>query len=163
MTKIVKVISGGQTGADQGGLVAARTLKIETGGTAAKGWLTEDGPKRKLLQSFGLVECEEDGYPARTHKNAADGDVTIWIGRTDTPGFKCTASGCRKAKRNEPYLIPLEYTDKHLRKCVNYLRNEFEGNIIVNVAGNRESKTPGIYRKSEAFMLLLLRHINFLR
>jgi hypothetical protein len=50
MTKIVKVISGGQTGADQGGLVAARTLKIETGGTAAKGWLTEDGPKRKLLQ-----------------------------------------------------------------------------------------------------------------
>ena len=34
--KIMKVISGGQTGADQAGLAAAKKLNIATGGTAPK-------------------------------------------------------------------------------------------------------------------------------
>jgi hypothetical protein len=35
------IISGGQTGADQGGLFAAEILKIKTGGYAPKGYRTE--------------------------------------------------------------------------------------------------------------------------
>ncbi|HME98544.1 MAG TPA: putative molybdenum carrier protein, partial [Terriglobia bacterium] len=58
-----KIISGGQTGADMGGLLAARELGIETGGMAPKGWLTENGPEEVLLRSFGLSECEEEGFP----------------------------------------------------------------------------------------------------
>jgi hypothetical protein len=38
------VISGGQTGADQGGLRATRACGIPTGGWAPRGWLTEAGP-----------------------------------------------------------------------------------------------------------------------
>ena len=46
-TRIIKVISGGQTGADQGGLEGAMTYsilskhKVSTGGTAPKNFRTE--------------------------------------------------------------------------------------------------------------------------
>lgn len=40
----VRIISGGQTGADQGALVAAKQLGIETGGWTPRGFLTEAGP-----------------------------------------------------------------------------------------------------------------------
>jgi hypothetical protein len=36
-----KIISGGQTGADQGGLEGARLLGIQTGGTAPYNWMTD--------------------------------------------------------------------------------------------------------------------------
>ena len=39
-----RVISGGQTGADQAGWRAARAFGIPTGGAMPKGFLTEDGP-----------------------------------------------------------------------------------------------------------------------
>jgi integrase len=41
---IEKVVTGGQAGADQGGLRAARAAGIATGGFAPKGWATEAGP-----------------------------------------------------------------------------------------------------------------------
>jgi Circularly permutated YpsA SLOG family len=63
-----KIVSGGQTGADQAGLRAARAAGIETGGWAPKGWDTEDGPA-PWLEDFGLIECPVTGYPARTEAN----------------------------------------------------------------------------------------------
>ena len=45
---IKKIISGGQTGADQIGLEVALSLGIPTGGTAPKGFITETGPNYKL-------------------------------------------------------------------------------------------------------------------
>src|SRR6516225_5544098 len=85
-----KIISGGQSGADQGGLVAARELGIETGGIAPRGWLTETGPQEGLLRSFGLVECEEEGYPARTRQNIALSDGTLLAGPYESGGSKLT-------------------------------------------------------------------------
>lgn len=52
---IERVISGGQTGADQAALRAARACGIPTGGWAPRGWLTEDGPSLWLAE-WGLVE-----------------------------------------------------------------------------------------------------------
>jgi len=78
--RLAEIISGGQTGADQGGLLAAQDLGIPTGGLP-QGWLTENGPQEALLRSFGLVECTESGYSARTHKNVLHADGTL-LGRT---------------------------------------------------------------------------------
>ena len=74
-----KIVSGGQTGADQAGLLAARAAGIETGGWAPEGWDTEDGPA-PWLEDFGLTECTVAGYPARTEANARDSDGTAWFG-----------------------------------------------------------------------------------
>lgn len=54
------IISGGQTGADQGALLAARDLGIPVKGYANKGWMTAVGPNPNL-QEMGLTENTEDG------------------------------------------------------------------------------------------------------
>ena len=73
---VILAISGGQTGADQGGLLGARDAGVATGGTAPKGWRTEDGPAAWLAE-FGLVEGRSTAYAARTwaYVEAADGEV----------------------------------------------------------------------------------------
>ena len=62
---MLKIISGGQAGADQGGLLGARDAGLPTGSTAPKGWRTEDDPAPWLVD-FGLVESKSPSYAART-------------------------------------------------------------------------------------------------
>ena len=50
-----KIISGGQTGADLGGLMAGKDLNIEIGGTAPIGFLTNQGVNLRLGSYFGLM------------------------------------------------------------------------------------------------------------
>ena len=57
---LAKIISGGQTGADTGGLLAGKRLGIKTGGTAPPRFMTDAGTNYALHLSFGLVEGEPD-------------------------------------------------------------------------------------------------------
>ncbi len=65
---IEKIISGGQTGADQAALDAAIKLGIPHGGWIPKGRITEDGP---LSDRYDLIEMPTESYPERTngHEN----------------------------------------------------------------------------------------------
>lgn len=90
-----KIVSGGQAGADQAGLRAARAAGIETGVWAPKGWTTEKG-EAPWLADYGLAECPTPGYPPRTEANARDSDATLWFGRTNSSGYKTTTDACRK-------------------------------------------------------------------
>jgi hypothetical protein len=96
---LTKVISGGQTGADQAGLRAARAAGILTGGWAPRGWLVESKDGNKDVAApwlgllFGLEECAQLGYAARTRANARDSDTTIWFGNVDTSGGKHDLGG----------------------------------------------------------------------
>jgi Circularly permutated YpsA SLOG family len=83
--RLEKVISGGQTGADQAGLRATQAAGIPTGGCAPKGWQTEYGPAPWLAE-YGLTERLKASYPARTGANARESDGTIWFGTTDSSG-----------------------------------------------------------------------------
>jgi hypothetical protein len=82
--KLRKIISGGQVGADQAALRAARHLGLETGGTAPRGYRTESGLQRDLLAGYGLVENAVDDYPARSKRNVDDAQATI--------AFRCKSS-----------------------------------------------------------------------
>src|SRR5688572_26483749 len=92
-----KFISGGQTGMDKIGLEVGRIAGIETGGTAAKYWMTEDGPD-ETLEGYGLVQCDEPGYPPRTRKNVEDSDMTVIFG-TSSGGSKLTEDICDELKK----------------------------------------------------------------
>jgi len=86
----MKVISGGQTGADQAGLKAAKVNEIVTGGWAPKGFITKSGCQTDLLKSFGLVDSGKD-YKERTWMNVHDSNVTLRLAVDfETPGEKCT-------------------------------------------------------------------------
>ena len=56
LATVTKIISGGQTGADQAGLAAAKRLGIPTGGFFSKGFLTEAGPRPDLAAEYRLEE-----------------------------------------------------------------------------------------------------------
>ena len=71
-----RVISGGQTGADQAGLAAAKACGIPTGGWMPKGFLTTAGPAPELAAEFGLKEHSGE-YAERTGANVRDADATI--------------------------------------------------------------------------------------
>lgn len=132
MPKLRKIISGGQTGADRTGLECAAALGLETGGTAPKGWKIDGGTDPSLAE-FGLIESPSTDYAVRTRENVRDADVTLWFGKTGSPGYWCTRNAC--SGQNKPFFInptPLQ---------LQYVVNTYE---IANVAGNRKRLYPEV-------------------
>jgi hypothetical protein len=76
---VLKIISGGQSGADQGALYGARDAGIPTGGFAPYNFLTEKGNADWLATKFGIVDSNV-GYKERTTTNVGAADITLWFG-----------------------------------------------------------------------------------
>lgn len=131
-----KIISGGQTGADIGGLVGARRAGIPTGGTAPRDFKTEKGPKPEELKAFGLVMHPSAHYRDRTKENVIASDATlIFCENPDTPGTQLTLALCKE--HNRPHLLIQAISEKPR---------------VLNIAGNRESTSPGIARRVAGFV-----------
>jgi hypothetical protein len=138
---LARIISGGQTGADRAALDVAIALGIEHGGWCPRGRRAEDGP---IDRRYRLRETESASYPVRTEKNILDGDLTALITRGEpTGGSALTAELARRHGR--PLLwIDLEATS--VADGAARLRAAIADNrvAVLNVAGPRESTTPGI-------------------
>ena len=102
---IIKIISGGQTGADQAGLAAGKELNIQTGGVAPLGFRTDAGPNPALKELYNLIAHESFNYKPRTIENAKNSTGTIWFGEDSSPGGKLTLSTCKKL--GKPFIINL--------------------------------------------------------
>jgi hypothetical protein len=63
MARMLKVVSGGQTGVDRAALDAARFVGLPCGGWCPRGRLAEDGP---IDPSYPLVETPSADYAQRT-------------------------------------------------------------------------------------------------
>lgn len=156
---IRKIISGGQTGADQAALDAAIRWNIPHGGWIPKGRLTETG---RLPNKYKLKEMPTNSYAARTEKNITDSDGTLIIshGRL-TGGSKYTQAKALKHKK--PCLhIDLNKTDKFnaAQEIYNWVT---ENNIKnLNVAGPRESKDPYIYQAT-IHILVTVFHMGLIK
>ena len=139
---IRKIISGGQTGADRAALDAAIKLAIAHGGWIPKGKITEDGP---LPEKYKLKETRSSGYAERTAKNVQDADGTLIISRGQlTGGSEYTREMAIKHKRPWLHIDLSQVAAFQAASTINQwvLQNEIE---ILNVAGPRASKDPGIY------------------
>lgn len=150
-----KIISGGQTGADMGGLLAGRELGLETGGTAPRGWKTENGSESELLSSFGLIENITPGWKDRTIKNVINSDGTIAFLLHKSPGTQKTIGYCIHEKwvngdeSNNDGFRPVLVLDSEILKerrgeAVEQIRAfVVDNNIgILNIAGHRQSSVP---------------------
>jgi len=145
-----KVISGGQSGADQAGLYAAKSFGFETGGWAPKGWKTSEGKKQGLLQTvYGLKE-HKSGYVKRTWSNVEDSNATIRLAYNfNSPGEKCTLNAIKRYKKpfidvdlNNPQ--PAESISKWIKD------NNIE---VLNIAGNTQpTHGPNIFREVLNYM-----------
>jgi len=127
----MKIISGGQTGIDELGLVIAKDLGLETGGTAPKGYKTEDGPNYKLRDVYGLKEHSSSAYPPRTKCNIQDSNCTLIFGDVSEAGTKLTVQLCKEERK--PHLVNPTITE------IVELRKRIQPEVI-NIAGNRKSK-----------------------
>jgi hypothetical protein len=135
----IKIISGGQTGVDRAGLDMALELGLDCGGWCPKGRMAEDGP---IPAKYALREMPSPKYPPRTEKNgrASDGTLILTWGPV-TGGTSLTVKLARK-HRKRYIVVNLSYGGE-AQEVRDWIRIY---NIkILNVAGPRESKKPGIH------------------
>ncbi len=142
MSNIKKIISGGQTGADRGGLDAAIEMNIPHGGWCPKGRYAEDG---KIPEKYNQQELFSSFYAHRTEQNVIDSDVTvIFTYGPPEGGSKRTAEFAEKHER--PYLW-IDMKDDNpvaVKKLVDWLNYLRIPQIILNVAGSRGSSAPDL-------------------
>jgi hypothetical protein len=138
---LTKVISGGQTGSDIAGVLAAKNFGIETGGTMPRGFLTQAGPKPEYATLFNMVEHSSPKYPPRTIKNVSDSDGTIRLAYDfGSPGERLTLKAIQDMKK--PYIDVHMASPKSPKEIVDWINRH---NIkVLNVAGNSERTYSGI-------------------
>lgn len=111
-----KVISGGQTGADLGGLRAAKAVGIATGGFAPKGWLIEGEGGSGWVAApwlgtdYGLTECQlgesvSERMVARRRLNVRDCDGVVLFLKDWTPGTVGLLNDLRKTPRPTALIV----------------------------------------------------------
>lgn len=176
---LIKVVSGGQTGADQAGISAAKFLNYTTGGRAPKGFMTETGPAPWLAE-FGLEASPSPSLRSRTYHNVVYTSGTIIFTR-DVLDYTTPAARKRHELRRKEQeatvttpaslfqvwgleggtLYTAQLAVAHRRHLmINPVTQDSlhafiyaAGIEVLNVAGTRESKAPGIYEWVYQFLV----------
>jgi hypothetical protein len=141
----LKIISGGQTGADRAALDVAIALGLDYGGAIPEGRKAEDGPLD--LKYDKMTELNSTGYRIRTEKNVIDGDATLIfiIGKPDR-GTALTISLANKYNKSFMVVDLMEKKDDEAIRLIKHWLVKIRSGVL-NVAGSRESGARGIYSK----------------
>jgi hypothetical protein len=135
---LIKVISGGQNGADQAGIMVAKQFGLQTGGHIPKGFRTFFGPDPALAE-YGLEETVSDTYPPRTKRNVVNSQATVrFASNFATPGERLTIRICHELER--PH-TDIELNDRNYAEKAQSLAGFIVSHKIqvLNVAGNSDT------------------------
>ncbi|UDQ98123.1 putative molybdenum carrier protein [Lentisphaerota bacterium WC36G] len=144
----LKIVSGGQTGADRAGLDVAIKLHIVHGGWCPKGRKAVDG---KIAKKYRLKEMTSSSYIARTRQNVIDSDASVifYIDKA-TGGTKKTILFCQEFAKD---YLEIDLSDPFLTNCV-ILEKWFiereqimkdKSQFVLNIAGSRQTEKNNIY------------------
>ncbi|MCF6186122.1 MAG: putative molybdenum carrier protein [Desulfobulbaceae bacterium] len=139
----MKIISGGQTGADQAALDAAIHLGLPYGGWLPRGRKTEAGP---LPQTYRLKELHSAKYRDRTQKNIKESDGTLIVSFGPLSGGSALTEAL--AIRYDRPCLHLDLTLMDQPMAVTTIKKWLDEYRIetLNVAGSRASGEPRLYR-----------------
>ena len=144
-----KIISGGQTGVDRAALDFAIEHDLPYSGFVPKGRWAEDGRISDQYQT--LKESDSTDPAERTRLNVMNAEAVLVITRgTPDGGTKLTVALAKQC--GKPLMVidlaqeSLFYDDLVLRY------EEFVRGKETMIAGPRESKCPGIYTDTLAFL-----------
>ena len=139
--RIQKIISGGQTGADRAGLDWAIKNGIPHGGYCPKGRRSEDGP---IDAKYQLQETASKEYPPRTELNVKNSDGTVIFSKTLSLGRGSALTSKLADRHGKPCLVLLfgEVEPEGERLYIFVEQYDIK---VLNVAGSRESTSPGIH------------------
>ncbi len=149
---INRIISGGQTGADQAALDCAMALKLEYGGWLPPGRMTERG---SLASKYIMQVMARGGYPQRTRKNVEEADGTLIVSHGPLTGGSALTAKLARQQGKSCLHIDLDHLPvaEHVKEIQNWLNtNDI---LTLNVAGPRASSDPRIYENT----LLLLMNV----
>lgn len=152
---IEKIVSGGQTGADQAGLDVAIELGIPHGGWVPRGRKTEAG---RLADRYHVKEISSISYIQRTLMNVIDSDGTLLISHGKVSGGSAVTRALA-AKHGKPCLH-VDLNEVETGEAVAAATNWIDAREIkiLNVAGPRASEDAGIYEDAKRFLRLVIEH-----
>ncbi len=144
-----KIVSGGQTGVDRAALDAALALGVPCGGRCPKGRRAEDGV---IDARYPLTETASDDYGERTRLNVEEADATLILNRGPLEGGTLMTRDLAR-ELEKPHLVD-DLDDASVDAAAEWILRVRPG--ALNVAGPRESKSPGVYASARAFLAKLL-------
>ena len=156
---ILRIVSGGQTGADRGGLEAAIHCDIPHSGWCPKGRKAEDG---SIPLKYQLKELPTADYLARTKANVSDSDCTIIFSYGALEGGSLKTATFAK-KLNKPWLhidLKMLTREQALKLILKWLQTSCPKDCILNIAGSRASKSPSLAGTVAALMVDVLQATN---
>jgi hypothetical protein len=153
--RAIKIISGGQTGADRAAIDFAIKHNIPHGGWLPKGRKAEDG---HLPDHYQLQEMPSGDYSKRTKQNILDSDGTLIVSH----GFLTGGSALTQflaEEHKKPY-IHIDLNLLSMQEAALIINKWIQSHKlkVLNVAGPRASKDPKIYQATmelleKAFLL----------
>ena len=151
-----KIISGGQNGVDRAGLVAAMSYCIPFGGWVPKGRLSEDGV---VPDGFYAMLEGDGGYRECTCANVDSADATLVLADVFPLSGGTAYTAEYAAMRGKPCkIVDLNAEDSEVQ--IREWMLSFESTVplekkqvVLNVAGPRESVSPGIFEKAKKALL----------
>lgn len=164
----IRIVSGGQTGVDQGGLEAAVALGLEFGGWAPYGWLAERWPKvgggpengtvpsqyRATMREYPDQGNRAQNYRERTKANIRDSHATLILveGLPLSGGTLLTRDTAVTLMK--PHCVIDLNSPTARADAFAWLRSfgQTPDPFVLNVAGPRESKSPGIQARTAGFL-----------
>ena len=164
---ISKIISGGQTGVDRGAIEAALELGFPYGGLIPKGRLAEDGA---VPEKFDRMEvAPRKDYLFRTEWNVTHSDATLIIARKVARAgafHEELTGGTLRTERfaidhAKPHLAIFSQNVEAVLAWLSRVAEQLQGeDLVLNVAGPRESKCPGIEKSTCAFIKRLIARLQ---
>ena len=145
-----KIMSGGQTGVDRAALDVALALGLPCGGWCPQGRLAEDGP---IDPRYPLRETPSADYAQRTEWNVRDSDGTLILARGRPTGGTAQTIVCAQQLKQPHLVVDLTRPADPAAARAWIARERLR---VLNVAGPRESKSPGVYRDAVQFLQRLL-------
>jgi hypothetical protein len=142
MSKLRKIVSGGQTGADRAALDFALEGGIPHGGWCPKGRKAEDGC---LASHYQLEETPSSRYSQRTEWNVRDSDGTVIfsVAAQLAGGSKKTVAMAHEYGKPQLHILRRVNGRDAAEHLSRFLR---EHKIrTLNVAGPRASEEPEVY------------------
>ncbi len=139
----LKIVSGGQTGADRAALDWAIAHQIPHRGWCPKGRKAEDGI---IASCYNLTETPSSEYSERTQWNVRDSDGTVVFSICEDffAGTLLTAESAKKYEK--PYIhICEKLVNADTVERFQLFILEF-GIVNLNVAGARASDEPEVYQ-----------------
>lgn len=162
---IYKIISGGQSGVDRAALDFAISHSIDYGGWCPRsGWAEDMVEPPGLLNKYDKLFESNSADPAiRTEKNICSSDYTMIVlqeDRGEIPFSKGTNDTIKLVKQySKPHLIVFLSRSNNPLIMRDWLLSQ-DKRIVLNVAGPRESESPGIYERTFSLLEELYFHFS---